>query len=102
MAEVIAYSHLTCATVPEQSWDGTWFAVQSLKGYLQSFPGHIATRVSARPVENGDVRVFVSTHWRHPEQLEEWRESTLSVAHLLETIKPPPYDVEEETLEDFS
>ncbi len=102
MAEVVAYSHLTCATVPEHSWDGTWFALQTLKGYLQSFPGHLVTRIAARPVTNGDVKVYVSIHWRHPEQLEAWRESELSIAALLRTIEPAPYDIQEETLEDFS
>jgi len=102
MAEVVGYSHLTRATVPERSWDGTWFALQTLKGYLQSFPGHIMTRISARPVANGEVRVIVSIHWQHPEQLEAWRESDLSIARMFQTIEPAPHDIEEETLEDFS
>ena len=76
--------------------------LQTWKGLLQSFPGHQATRISSRALENGDVRVFTSTVWDYPEELEEWRESPWSAEELLTAIDPPAYDISEETLEDFS
>lgn len=102
MAEVASYTSLTMATVPQTTWDEAWLALISWKGYLQAFPGHISTRVSARALENGDVRVFVSTVWEYIEQLEEWRGSEFSAEKILTMIDPPAYDTIVETLEDFS
>lgn len=102
MAHVPTYSHLTTAAVPEPSWDEAWFGLLSWKGYLQAFPGFMAMRVSARALDNGDVRVHVATVWEHPEFLEEWRNSDWSARYLLEAIHPPAYDIAEETLEDFA
>ncbi len=102
MAHIVSYSHVTTATIPSQVWDEAWFAMQSWKGYLQSFPGLLTTRFAARPLENGDVRFHSSTVWEYPEQLEEWRKSHWSMKSLLENISHPAYDVTEETFEDFS
>ena len=101
MAHVISYSHLTMASIPENAWDEAWFSIQSWKGYLQSFPGLLSIRMSARALDNGDVRFHVSTAWEYPEQLETWRESKWSAESLLTSISQPAYDVDQETLEDF-
>lgn len=102
MAEVTSYSHMVVASVPEHSWDEAWFALLTWKGFLQSLPGHMSTRVSAYPLGNGDVRLYVTVHWRYPEQMEEWMASDWSANKLLGHMKSPPYDVEEHILEDFS
>lgn len=102
MAHIPSYSHLTSAAIPADSWDESYFGLLSWKGYLQAFPGFIAMRVSARALENGDVRVHVQTVWEHPEYLEEWRGSKWTARYLLEAINPPGYNIVEETLEDFA
>jgi hypothetical protein len=101
MAYVSSYSHVTRASIPAEAWDETWFAVQSWKGYLQSFPGILSIHFAARPLENGDVRFHSSLAWEYPELLEEWRNSHWSMRDLLAAISQPAYDVQEETLEDF-
>jgi hypothetical protein len=102
MAHVVSYSHWTIASVPAESWDAAWFALLTWKGYLQSFPGNLATRISARALANGDVYLYTMLVWEYPEQLEEWRESEWSAANLLRKVNPPAYDIHEETFEDFS
>jgi hypothetical protein len=102
MAYIVSYSHDTFASIPEEAWDEAWFAIASWKGYLQSFPGMLSIRLSARALENGDVRFHSSLLWEDPEQLEEWRGSQWSMNSLLKTITPPAYDIDEETFEDLS
>lgn len=102
MAHIDSYSHVTTATIPRDVWDECWFALQSWKGYLQSFPGFLSMRLAARPLENGDVRVHSATVWEYPEQLEAWRDSDWSAESILTTLSQPAYDVVEETYEDFS
>ena len=102
MGHVVAYSHLTTATIAADVWDEAWFSLSSWKGYLQSFPGLHHTRMSARALDNGDVRVHIATVWEYPEQLEEWRESDWSAENLLRNLSRPATDIREETLEDFA
>lgn len=101
MAHIVSYSHVTSASIPADAWDEAWFAIESWKGYLQSFPGLLTVRLSARPLDNGDVRLHTATIWEYPEQMEEWRESQWSVESLVSSISQPAYDVIEETFEDF-
>ena len=102
MAYIESYSHMVEMTVPEASWDETWFAFQTWKGYLQSFEGLMETKLSAYPLENGDVRCYISTYWRYPEQLYAWLESEFSGEDFFEKISPSPYDLEHHILEVFS
>ncbi len=102
MAYIFSYSHITTATIPAESWDEAWFAMQSWKGYLQAFPGLLAVRLSARAMENGDVRFHSQTSWEYPEQLAEWRDGHWSMRNLLSSISKPAFDIAEETMEDFS
>ncbi len=102
MAHVNGYTHLTTATIHKEVWDEAWFAIQSWKGYLQSFPGFLTMRVLARALDNGDVRFHSATVWEYPEMLEAWRESQWSAESLLRAISQPAYDIIEETFEDFS
>ena len=102
MAEITSYSHLIEASIPAISWDEAWFALLTWKGYLQSLPGHESTRISAYPLENGDVRLYVTVHWRYPEEMEEWRQSEWSAGDFLSNLQTPPYDVLEVVMEDFS
>jgi hypothetical protein len=102
MAEIVSYTHVTTCTVPEQGWDEAFFALQTWKGYLQSFPGMNAVRISAKPLDNGDVRVHVYTQWQYPEELEEWLQSKVSAVYVLNSIEQKPYDMEDRIVEDFS
>ena len=101
MANVSSYSHVTTAVIPKDSWDEAWFAIESWKGYMQSFPGLLTVRVSARALENGDIRFHSATIWEYPEQLEVWRSSPWSVRQLLTSVRTPAYDIDEETYEDI-
>jgi len=101
MAHVASYSHITIATIPRESWDDAWFAIESWKGYLQSFPGLLGIRLSARPLHNGDVRFHVSTVWEYPEQLDVWRRSQWSADSLLGALEQPAYDIEAAAYEDI-
>ena len=102
MAHIVSYSHITTASVPKDVWDECWFTLQSWKGYLQSFPGFLSMRLSARALDNGDVRIHSATVWEHPEQLEAWRDSKWSAESILISMNHPAYDLVEETYEDFS
>lgn len=102
MSHIISYSHVTLATIPAAAWDEAWLSFVSWKGYLQSFPGFMGMNVSARALENGDVRLHAMTTWEYPEQLEEWRDSKWSAEALIRDLRQPGYDIEEDTYEDFS
>ncbi len=102
MAYIFSYSVVTNATIPAEVWDEAWFALQSWKGYLQSFPGLLSISLAGRALDIGDVRFYSATHWQYPEQLEEWRTSHWSMKNLLASISRPAYDVTEDTYEDFS
>ena len=102
MAQIVAYSHNTTLSIPAEAWDEAWFTLMSWKGYLQSFPGFLELRLAGRALDNGDVRLHTATLWDYPEQLEAWRESDFSVRKLLQGLRRPVYDVEEETLEAFA
>ena len=102
MAHVVSHSHLYMASVPAETWDEAWFVMMTWKGMLQSYPGHRGTRISAFPLENGDVRLHALTIWDNPEQLEEWLHSGWSADALLGHVEPSPYDLEQATLEDFA
>ncbi len=101
MAYIASYSHVTTGVVPRDSWDEIWFAFQSWKGYLQSFVGLQSVRISARALDNGDIRVHTATIWDEPEHLESWRESQWSFKNLLVNVRHPAYDIDEETYEDM-
>ncbi len=102
MAHIDSYSILTTANIPGDAWDEAWFVLTTWKGLLQSFPGSRTIRISARPLDNGDVRVLVFSVWANPEELEEWRASQYSAHKILKQLSQPAYDITEETLEDFS
>ncbi len=102
MAHIDSYSHLVTATVPGDAWDEAWIALTDWKGYLASFPGGRSIRISARALENGDVKVYIQTVWSYPESLEEVRESKFSANLFLTKLHHPAYDITEEYLEDFS
>ncbi len=102
MAYVSSYSHLTAGSVPAASWEQAWASVLSWKGYLQAFPGLLTVRVSARPLDNGDVRLHLATVWEYREQADEWAACPYTGSRLLAACESPAYDVTEEILEDLS
>ncbi len=102
MAYVSSYSHVTAGSVPGARWDEAWDTTASWKGYLQSFPGLLAVRISARALDDGDVRVRLETVWEHREQLEEWATCPYAGTALLAGLDTPAYDIVEEILENLS
>jgi hypothetical protein len=102
MAYVGSYSHMTSGTIPAQSWGTAWFTISSWKGFIQSFPGFLAHRVSVRAAANGDVRFHTIVVWAEHEQLEEWVASDWSAEHLLGALDPPAYDLVSESFSDLS
>lgn len=102
MAFISSYSHVTAGSVPRADWDEAWDTAASWKGYLQSFPGLLTVRISARALEDGDVRVRLESVWEHPEQLEEWAASPYAGTALLAGLDRPAYDVTEEVFENLS
>jgi hypothetical protein len=102
MAYISSYSHVTAGSVPGARWDEAWETAASWKGYLQSFPGLLAVRISARALDDGDVRVRLETVWEHREQLEEWAICPYAGTALLAGLDTPAYDVVEEILENLS
>lgn len=102
MAHVVSYSHFTTATLTRESFDEAWFAIQSWKGYLQSFPGYLGVRLAARPLEDGNIHFHVATDWEHVEQLEEWLHSHWSASALLKSLRHPATNVVEENYEIFA
>lgn len=102
MAHIISYSHFTSATLSRHSFDEAWFAIQSWKGYLQSFPGYLGMRLAARPLEDNNIHFHVATDWEEPEQLEEWLHSEWSAASLLKSLRDPATEIVEESYEVFA
>jgi hypothetical protein len=102
MAQVSSYSHLTAGSVPIAAWPEAWDTAASWKSYLQAFPGLLAVRISARPLNSGDVRLQLITVWEYPEQLEEWVACPYSGKRLLAGLDLPAYDIDEEVFEDLS
>ena len=102
MAYVSSYSLVTAGSVPKSRWEEAWDTAASWKGYLQSFPGLLSVRISARELEDGDVRVKLETIWEHREQLEEWAACPYAATKLLAGLDTPAYDVTDEVFEDLS
>ena len=102
MAYVSSYSLVTGGSVPRADWEEAWDTAASWKGYLQSFPGLLSARNSARPLDGGDVRVRLETVWEHREQLEEWAACPYTGTKLLAGLDTPAYDVTDEIFEDLS
>ncbi len=102
MAYVASYSHVIAGSVPAASWEQAWTTAGTWKSYLQAFPGLLAVRISARPLDNGDVRVQLATVWEHREQVEEWAASPYHGGRLLAGCDEPAYDVTDEVFEDLS
>jgi heme-degrading monooxygenase HmoA len=102
MAYVSSYSLATSGSVAQASWPEAWDTAASWKGYLQGFPGLLAVRISARTLDEGDVRVRLVTVWEHREQLEEWAACPYAATKLLAGLDTPAYDVIEEAFEDLS
>jgi hypothetical protein len=102
MAYVNSYSHVTAGSVPAARWEEAWDTAASWKGYLQSLPGLLAVRISARPLDDGDVRVRLEAVWEHREQLEEWAACPYAGTALLAGLDTPAHDVTEEVFENLS
>ncbi len=101
MAFIAAYSHITLGSVPADIKDEVWLSFESWIGFLQSFPGLMDVRISARELENGDIRFLVNTRWQYPEQLEEWMNSKWAADKLLMAFRKPAYDVVGEAFMDI-
>lgn len=102
MAHIVSYSHITVGHISREIWDEAWFAVESWKGFLQSFPGFMHVRLSARAVDDELIRFHSVTTWDYLEQLEEWRESQWSADALLKSLDMPAQDIHNETFEDLA
>lgn len=102
MAFVSSYSHITGASIPTASWERAWWLLESWKAYVQAFPCAPRVRMSARELENGDVRLWVQTCCENPEELEEWMASDVTAPRLLGKLDPSPYDVTDDAYEDLS
>lgn len=100
MATANSYSHFVAATVPRDSWDQAWFSYCNWKGLLQSFSGFLWSKMAARQMENGDVRVHIVTSWEYPEQLDEMMRSDLRADILLAQLDTPAYDVSHELMQE--
>ncbi len=101
MPYIAAYSHITLGSVPVEIKDEVWLSFESWIGFLQSFPGLMEIRVSARELENHDIRFLINTRWQYPEQLEEWMNSKWAADKLLMAFRKPAYDVVGEAFMDI-
>jgi len=102
MAYVSSYSHVTSGSVAAAGWEEAWDTAASWKGYLQSFPGLLAVRISARPLDDGGVRVRLETVWEHRGQLEEWAGSPYAGTALLAGLDLPASEITDEIFENLS
>jgi hypothetical protein len=102
MAYVVSYSHVTAGSVPAASWEQAWHSAATWKSYVQAFPGLLSVRISARPLDNGDVRMLMATIWEYREQLDEWVACPYNGRKLLAGLDSPAYEVTDEVYEDFS
>ncbi len=101
MAYVAGYSHITLGSVPAEIKDEVWLSFESWIGFLQSFPGIMDIRISARELANGDIRFLIESRWEYPEQLEAWAASKWAADKLLMAFPKPAYDVQAEPFMDL-
>lgn len=102
MPFVSSYAHLTSATVPNDSWEEAWFAIEGWKGYLQSFPGMQKVRIAARKHGENAVRLHVSVSFEYAEQLDEWVQGPWTAGKILASLEPPATEISDELLEELS
>ena len=102
MAFITSYSHVTAGSVAAAGWEEAWDTAASWKGYLQAFPGLLTVHISARPLDDGDVRLRLEAVWEHREQLEEWAACPYAGTALLAGLDKPAYDVTDEVFENLS
>ncbi len=101
MAHVSSYAHDMTFTVPAASANRVWSGLMSWKGFMASFSGLLTVRTAGRILENGDLRLRVSTVWEHEAQLDEWIGSELTPKGLFGDIEPAVYDVIDEIYENI-
>ncbi len=101
MPYIAGYSHITLASVPAGVKDEVWLSLESWVGYLQSFPGLMEIHISARELENQDIRFLIDTRWQYPEQMETWMDSKWAADKLLRAFPQPAYDIVSEPFMDI-
>lgn len=101
MAHGHSFSHVTTASVPPYQWYRLQSLLESWKSLLQDFPGYGGSDLTARKLENGDVRCQVRVSWLCLEQLEEFRESPWDTDRIMAAAECDLYDLSSETFEHF-
>lgn len=101
MADISSYSHDVTLSVPIASANKVWSGLTSWKGYLASFTGLLTVRTAGRVLDNGDLRLRISTIWEYESQLDEWMASDMTPRHLFGDVQPAVYDVVDEIYENL-
>lgn len=92
MPEPTHYAQLTRARIAEEIWDEAYFALVSLKGYLQSMPGFTAMEILGRADDDG-VSVLTIVRFALEDQLEQWLETGVTPQRVFEALEEKPTDV---------
>lgn len=95
------HSSVTHASIPLDIWHEAQPLLETWKALLQSLPGYIHSEVLLRRLENADVHCLIRVTWEYREQRDAFMNCRWAPETVLETLKPPPYDVQTEILEQF-
>jgi hypothetical protein len=79
----VAWSSLTVAVVPGDSWPLVFASMQALKGHVQEYPGCQKLEAFVQAEAEGAVRIHCFTTWDTPEQLEAFLERGYTFDRML-------------------
>jgi hypothetical protein len=79
----VAWSSLTIAVVPADSWPLVFASMQALKGHVQEYPGCQKLEAFVQAEAEGAVRIYCYTTWDTAEQLEAFLERGYTFERML-------------------
>jgi hypothetical protein len=82
----VAWSSLTVAVIPAESWPLVFASMQALKGHVQEYPGCQKLEAFVHAEPDGAVRIHTYTTWDTPEQLEAFLERGYTVERMLADV----------------
>ena len=79
----VAWSSLTVAVVPADTWPQVFGSMQALKGHTQEYPGCQKLEAFVHAEAEGAVRIHCYTTWDTPGQLEAFLERGYTFERML-------------------
>ena len=81
----VAWSSVTFAEIPAESWEEVYGSMQALKAHVQEYPGCQKLEAFVAP-SGSDFRVHCYTTWDTPEQLEAFLARGYTFERMLDDV----------------